>query len=163
MPARDLLGALFLVLVAGGYYAAAGGINQSALADEVGAAGLPIVYAIALAALAFALAIKALLSWRFVGRAGGGAGNDLYSEGKKLVRAAGMLAIGIGYVAVVEFAGYPLTLVAVIALVATYQGERMDRRLAGIAIGGGVLFFVFFNLVLGTDMPAGIWPRLIGF
>lgn len=160
MLAKDLIGALFLLLVAAGYYAAAGGINQSALADEVGAAGLPIVYAVALAALAVALAGKALLSLRFVRRAG--AGNDLGGEGRKLVRAAGMLAIGIGYVAVVELAGYPLTLVAVIALVAIYQGERADRRLAGIAVGGGALFFVFFDLVLGVDMPAGFWTRLVG-
>ena len=160
MPAKDLIGALFLLLVAAGYYAAAGGINQSALADEVGASGLPIVYAIALAALAIALAVKALLSLRPVRRAG--AGNNLGGEGKKLIRAAGMLAIGIGYVAVVELSGYTLTLVAVIALVAIYQGERADRRLAGIAVGGGVLFFVFFDLVLGIDMPAGFWPRLTG-
>ena len=39
----------------------------------------------------------------------------------------------------------------------------MDRRLAFVAIGGGALFFVFFDLVLGIDMPAGFWPRLISF
>ena len=74
-----------------------------------------------------------------------------------------MLAIGIGYVIVVDFVGYTLSLVAVIALVAIYQGERMDRRLATIALGGGALFFVFFDLLLGIDMPAGFWPRLLLF
>ena len=162
-PAGDLLGALFLLLVAGGYYAASLGINESALADEVGAAGLPIVYATALAALAIALAVKALLSVRIARRTAAGPAADLRGEGKKLLRASGMLAVGIGYVAIVDIVGYALSLVAVIALVAAYQGERMDWRLAGIAAGGGALFFAFFDLVLGIDMPAGVWPRLAGF
>ena len=163
MPARDLLGALFLLLVAGGYHVASLGINESALADEVGASGLPMVYASALAALAIAVAIKALLSMRIGRRTAAGPVNDLRGEGHKLLRAAGMLAIGIGYVAIVNFIGYALSLVAVIALVAAYQGERMDRRLTGIAIGGGALFFAFFGIVLGVDMPPGFWPRLVGF
>ena len=159
---RDLLGALILLLVAGGYYAASHGINRSALSDEVGAAGLPVVYAGALTALALALAIKALVSRRLAGRSGADAGDDLRGEGRKLLRAAGMLAIGVGYIVVVDIAGYLLSVMAVIALVAVYQGERMDRRLAALAIGGGALFFVFFILVLGIDMPAGIWPALAG-
>ena len=157
---KDLICALLLLLAAGGYYVAGLGINRSALADEVGATGLPIAYSVALAALAIALAVKALLSRRFARGTGRGADSELRGEGRKLARAAGMLAIGIGYVLVVDFVGYALSLVAVIALVAVYQGERMDRRLAGIAIGGGALFFVFFDLVLGIDMPAGLWPRL---
>ena len=128
--------------------------------DEVGATGLPTVYAVSLAALAMALAVKALLSRRVASGVDRCADGDFRSEGGKLVRAAGMLAIGIGYVIVVDFVGYALTLVAVIALVAVYQGERMDRRLAGIAIGGGALFFAFFDLVLGIDMPTGLWSRL---
>lgn len=159
---RDLLGALILLLVAGGYHAASLGINRSALSDEVGAAGLPVVYAGALTALALALAIKALVSRRLAGRSGADAGDDLRGEGRKLLRAAGMLAIGVGYIAIVDIAGYLLSVMAVIALVAVYQGERMGRRLAGLAIGGGAMFFVFFILVLGIDMPTGIWPALTG-
>lgn len=159
---RDLLGALILLLVAGGYHAASLGINRSALSDEVGAAALPVVYAGALTALALALAIKALVSRRLAGRSGADAGDDLRGEGRKLLRAAGMLAIGVGYIAIVDIAGYLLSVMAVIALVAVYQGERMGRRLAGLAIGGGAMFFVFFILVLGIDMPTGIWPALTG-
>ena len=160
---RDLICALLLLLAAGSYYVASLGINRSALADEVGATGLPTAYAAALAALAIALAVKALLSWQFAGGAGRGSDGDLRSVGRKLIRAAGMLAIGIGYLIVVDFAGYTLSVISVIALVAIYQGERMDRRLAFVAIGGGALFFVFFDLVLGIDMPAGFWPQLISF
>ena len=161
--AKDLICALLLLLAAGSYFVASLGINRSALADEVGATGVPTAYAVALAALAIALAVKALLSRRFATGAGRGADGGLRNEGRKLIRAVGMLAIGIGYLIVVDFVGYALTLVAVIALVAIYQGERMDRRLACIALGGGALFFVFFDLVLGIDMPAGFWPQLALF
>ena len=161
--AKDLICALLLLLAAGSYFVASLGINRSALADEVGATGVPTAYAVALAALAIALAVKALLSRRFATGAGRGADGDLRNEGRKLIRAVGMLAIGIGYVIVVDFVGYTLSLVAVIALVAVYQGERMDRRLAFIAIGGAALFFVFFDLVLGIDMPAGFWSQLALF
>lgn len=159
---KDLICALLLLMAAGGYYAASLGIGRSALADEVGATGLPNVYTAALAALAIALAIKSFLGRRFEDGAGRGSSNDLRGEGAKLLRAAGMLAIGVGYVATVNFTGYALTLVAVIASVAVYQGERMNWRLAGIAVGGGVLFYGFFSLVLGIDMPAGFWPAVLG-
>ncbi|MDE0003548.1 MAG: tripartite tricarboxylate transporter TctB family protein [Rhodospirillaceae bacterium] len=162
MIPKDLICALLLMMAAGGYYAASLGISRSALADEVGATGLPSVYAAALAALAMALAIKSFLGRRFADGAGRGSGKDLRGEGVKLLRAAGMLAIGVGYIAAVNFTGYALTLVAVIALVAVYQGERMTWRLAGIAAGGGVLFYGFFSLALGIDMPSGFWPAVAG-
>ena len=160
MRTGDLIAAAVLLIVAAGYFVASGEINRSALADEVGAAGVPVVYAATLAGLAVALTIKALIAAKF----GGGTSRDGDSAGvrRRLVRAAGMLAIGVAYLAVVAVAGYLLTLVAIIALVALYQGERMGWRLAGIAAGGGVLFFVFFDRLLGVDMPAGLWPMLLG-
>ena len=160
MRAGDLVGASLLLLVAAGYFTAAGDINRSALADEIGAAGVPVVYAATLAGLAVALAIKALISWR-LGRAVAG-GVESGRQGRRLARAAGMLAIGIGYLAVVTVAGYLLSVLAVIALVAVYQGERMSWRLAGIAVGGAALYFVLFDQLLGIDMPAGLWPMLVG-
>ena len=160
MRTGDLIAAAVLLIVAAGYFVASGEINRSALADEVGAAGVPVVYAATLAGLAVALAIKALIAARF-GAGTSGDGNFARVR-RRLVRAAGMLAIGVAYLAVVAVAGYLLTLVAVVAVVALYQGERLGWRLAGIAAGGGVLFFVFFDRLLGVDMPAGLWLTLLG-
>ena len=174
---KDLIGALILLLIGAGYYYLASDIllligagyyylasdiNPSALDDEIGAAGLPKVYATLLAALALALAAKALIVWRFMRTDGKHPINDLEGEGRKLLRAAGMLGIGIAYVAVVTFSGYLISLAAVIALVALYQGERAGWRLARIAAGGGVAFWIFFDRVLGIDMPPGFWPALWG-
>ena len=61
---RDLISALILLLIAFAYYYLAGDINQSALADEVGAEGLPVIYATLLGTLALVLAAKALIAWR---------------------------------------------------------------------------------------------------
>ncbi len=157
---KDLIGALILLLIALGYYYLASDISQSALADEIGAAGLPVVYATLLAAIALTLAAKTLVGWRFIRISGEHPINDLQGAGGKLLRAAGMLAIGMAYVAAVTFIGYFISLAAVIALVALYQGEQIGWRLARIAIGGAVAFWIFFDLLLGIDMPSGFWPLL---
>ena len=159
---KDLSSALILLLIAIGYFYLTGDINESALADEIGAAGLPVVYATVLATLALVLAAKALVGWRFMPTGGKGPNNDLAGEGRKLWRAAGMLGIGIAYVGVVVFSGYLIAMAALIALVALYQGERVGWRLARIAVGGAVAFWIFFDQVLGADMPSGFWPVLWG-
>ena len=116
--ARDLTCSAVLLLVAVGYYALASNLGRSALADEVGPAGVPVVYALVLAAIALALAAKALLRpllLRTVNESAA-AGEPMPSVG--LRRAAGVFAIGAGYVLIVPLAGYFLTLVLVIAAMA---------------------------------------------
>ena len=159
---KDLIGALILLLIAFGYYVLTGNINPSALADEIGAAGVPLVYATLLAAIAMTLAAKALISWRLIRSDVTQPINDLQGEGRKLGGAAGMLAIGIGYIAAVTIVGYMISIAAVIACVALYQGERVGWRVARIAIGGGMAFWIFFDRLLGVDLPPGFWPALWG-
>lgn len=159
---KDLISALILLLIAFAYYYLSGDINPSALADEVGAEGLPVIYAMLLGTLALVLAAKALVAWRFISTDQKRSVNDLAGESPKVLRATGMLGIGIVYVAAVTFVGYLISLTAVIALVARYQGERWGWRLAGIALGGGVTFWIFFDRVLGVDTPPGFWPLLLG-
>jgi len=159
---KDLIASLLLLLVAIVYFVLSLDINQSALADEVGAAGLPFVFTCALGFLAFALLGKAALKWALARRRDISSSAELGGEGKKLTKAGGMLVIGIGYLSVVSMIGYLLTLIGIIALVAWYQGERAGPRLAAVAIAGGVTFFAFFDLVLGGDMPTGFWPSLWG-
>jgi hypothetical protein len=154
--ARDLTCSAVLLLVAIGYYALASNLGRSALADEVGPAGVPVVYALVLAAIALALAAKALLRpllLRTVDESAA-AGEPMPSVG--LRRAAGVFAIGVGYVLIVPLAGYFLTLVLVIAAMALYQGERPSARLATIAVAGAVVFWLLFVRLLGVPMPS-LW------
>ena len=157
MP-KDLAGAVLLLLVAAGYYALAGGINPSALDDGVGAAGVPFIYAAMVTAMGLALAAKAAAAWWF-GRA---ASRLADVERRRLLGAAVMLGIGVAYVAVVVFLGYPLALAGVLAGAALYQGERPGWRLVRIALGGGAAFWIFFDGVLRLGMPSGFWPALWG-
>ena len=159
---KDLIGALVLLLIALAYYLLASDINPSALADEVGAAGLPVVYAALLASIALALAARALIASRFLPRGSRTARDDFSADRQKLLRAGGMLAVGIVYIATVTFIGYLVALAAVIALIAMYQGERAGRRLAAISIGGGITFWMLFDRLLGIEMPSGFWPALWG-
>ena len=117
---KDLAGGVLLLLVAAGYAALAGGINPSALDDGVGAAGIPFIYAALVAALGLALAARAAAARWFDRAAPRLAG----VEGRRLLGAAGMLGIGVAYVAVVTFLGYPLALAGVLAGAALYQGAR---------------------------------------
>lgn len=157
MP-RDLAGAVLLLLIAGGYYVLAGGINPSALDDGVGAAGIPVIYAALVAALGLALAARAAAAWWF-GRA---APRLAGGEGRRLRGAAVMLGVGVAYVTVVPFLGYPLALAGVLAGAAFYQGERPGRRLVTMALAGGAAFWLFFDGVLRLGMPSGFWPALWG-
>lgn len=159
---KELLSSLLLLIAAYLYYRFAGDINQSALADDFGAAGLPILYARLLGILALVLLGKAAVTWTLARQRGDQASADTGSTAKRLGRATGILAIGIAYVVVVPVAGYWLSLLTVIFVVAWFQGERPGRRLALISVGGASLFFLFFDLLLGIDMPTGIWPSLWG-
>ncbi len=152
--ARDLTCAAVLLFVAGSYYALASNIGRSALADEVGPAGLPVVYALVLATIALVLAGQAVLRTLLLR-----AVDDSAPAGQPalvLRRAGGVFAIGIGYVLGVPLVGYFLALVLVIAAMALYQGERASARLATIAVAGAALFWLLFVRLLGIPMPA-LW------
>jgi hypothetical protein len=151
---RDLTCSAALLIIAASYYALASGIGRSALADEVGPAGLPVLYAAVLAVLALALAAKALLRPSlFPAPDATGAKPALPFI---LRRAAGVAAIGIGYLLIVPLAGYFLTLAMTIAATALYFGERISARLAVIAITGAATFWALFVWLLGIPMPA-LW------
>ena len=150
--ARDLVCSIALLIVAAGYYYLASGIGSSALADEVGAAGLPIAYAFALGAIGLIMALQAVVKG-LLNRAEAGERIDL---GFTLRRAGGVLGIGIGYLLIVTIVGYMIALVVVLATMLIYFGERPSGRIALAAIGGASLFWVLFDRLLGIPMP-GIW------
>ena len=58
---KDLIGSITLLGVAAAYYAASTTIFSSALADEVGADGIPVLLAALLAVIALALGVQAFV------------------------------------------------------------------------------------------------------
>ncbi len=150
---RDLTCAAVLLIISVSYYALASGIGRSALADDVGPAGLPILYATLLATLALALAAKAILRPLLLRAADDAAAKSAPPLGFVLRRAAGVFAIGIGYLLIVPLAGYFVALVLVIAAMALFYGERASARLAATAIAGAAVFWALFVWLLGIPMP----------
>ena len=151
---RDLTCSAVLLIISASYYSLASGIGRSALADEVGPAGLPVLYAALLATLALALAAKALLRPLLLRAAADTAEKGAPSLGFILLRAAGVFAIGVGYLLIVPLAGYFVTLILVIAAMALFYGERASGRLAATAIAGAAVFWVLFVWLLGIPMPS---------
>ncbi len=154
--ARDLTCSAVLLIIAAGYYFLASNIGRSALADEVGPAGLPVLYSVVLAGLALVLAGKTILRPLLLRAADNARATDERPPGVMLRRAFGVFGIGVGYLAIVPLAGYFLTLALVIASMALYFGERASPRLAVIAVGGAAMFWVLFVRLLGIPMP-GLW------
>ena len=150
---RDLICAAVLLAIAVGYFALASGIGRSALADEVGPAGLPLAYAALLAALAVALALKTALSYGLVRRGLASVPAEGASPGFVLARASGTLAIGATYVIVVNFLGYWLSLILLLLVMARYQGEAFSRGLVLISVSGATVFWLLFAWLLGIPMP----------
>jgi len=153
---RQLTCSAILLLIAAGYYSVASQITRSALADEVGPAGLPVVYALVLATVALALAAKAVFRPLLLRTADATASAGEPTLGFLLRRAGGVFAIGVGYVLIVPLTGYFLTLIMVIAAMALYQGERTSARLATIAVAGAASFWLLFVQLLGIPMPS-LW------
>ncbi len=154
---RHFVAGFLGLLLAMGYYAMAANIQNSQLADEVGPGGLPKIYGILLACFSILLMVRARTSSAKAGGKIRAASEEFFAAKRGL----GILVIGIGYILLVPFLGYPLSIAAVIATASLYNGGHISLRLAAIAaLGAFGLWFVFVFL-LHIGQPAGIWPDLI--
>ena len=173
---RDLVFGSATLAVAASYYALTSTIPQSQLADPIGPQGLPKTYAIVLAVLSIVLIARSLRTANHeppnpepsnheppnpepsnpepsnpepANRRGG------------TVRVAGMLLIGIGYIAVLPYLGYLISVALLITATTYFQGGRVNGRTLAIALSGAALFWVLFIWLLRIQYPAGLWPSLI--
>jgi len=138
------------VVVAGAYYAEATTIQQSLLADAVGADGVPRMLAIGMGITGFVLAGRSVLR--------PAAAPDDDQPMSAYLRAAGLLAILIIYLLALPVAGYPLSVAALIAAVAVYAGARVNATLAITAVAGAAAFWFMFKWLLGIQLPVGMLP-----
>jgi hypothetical protein len=153
--ARDTIIALGLIVVAGLYWLGADEIRVSKLEGIVGAQAVPKGLAISLAVLSILLIAQALLRPR---RAAGPAEEAEAGGWHAHLRAAGMLLIGIGYLAVVGTIGYIPALVLLVLATALYLGQSPSAWLALVAVGLAVLYYLIFVRLLGIPLPPGVWP-----
>ena len=157
---RDFFFASAMLALAVPYYLMADAIPTSALSDAVGPGGLPRTYAVILAGLSLILMAQALMRQRRAAARAAWAEGSVKIERAQFYRAAGMLAIGVFYVAVVPYLGYVPTIAVLIAATTYYQGGSLSRQVALVAVAGAVFFWLLFVLVLRIPQPPGIWPQL---
>lgn len=157
---RDFFFASAMLALAVPYYLMADGIPTSALSDAVGPGGLPRTYAVILAGLSLILMAQSVLRQRRAAARSAWAEGSVKIERAQFYRAAGMLAIGVFYVAVVPYLGYVPTIAVLIAATTYYQGGSLSRQVGLVAIGGAIFFWLLFVLVLRIPQPPGFWPQL---
>lgn len=152
---RELSCALTLLVLAVTYYAFARNLGETALSDSIGPAGLPLIYAMALAGLAVLLGGAALLQRRRdeAPKVSADAG-PVRGLAYRTWRAAGTLLIGIVYLVLVSSIGYPFATALAIAAMAIYQGERVSLRVVLVACMGAAALYALFDMLLGVPMPA---------
>lgn len=143
------------------YWIAADGVRISPLDGPVTAAGLPKSLAYALGGLAALLILRSLaLKWLVAHRAAEPA-EERPANFRQHLRAVGMLAIGVGYLLVVPYLGYTLSIIGLILAAALYIGARFGLKTATVAGLGGIFFYLLFVQLLRIPLPSGIWPSML--
>lgn len=162
--ARDAWIGIFVLGFAALYWHEADKIRISPLDGPVGAPGLPKALAFALGGLAIVLIVRGLYAtWARRQRAVAEAPptEPLREQLQPHLRAIGMLALGIGYLLVVPYLGYALSIMLLMFVVALYIGAPVQLRTAGIAVAGGVVFYLIFVGLLDIPLPPGTLPGLL--
>jgi len=154
---RDVIAGLLLIVLGAIYYFMSDSLPRSLLSDRVGADGFPKLLAVTLIAFSVVLILQSVIRQKTspVQR------EEATNEGYRFLKAAGMLAIGIGYLVIVSFIGYMVSIALLLTVALRYQGEPVSRRVLLTAVLGGIFFWAFFVFALKTPMPAGIWPALL--
>lgn len=154
MLSRDFTGGIAAICIGGVYLFYTIQIRSSSLADSIGPAGIPRALGIIMIALGMILCLQAtiryLKSEKPVKPAWTG-------EGKRIRNAAGLLLLGIGYLAVVNTLGYIVSLTLLVTLTALYLGSPLSWRVPVIAGGGALILWTLFVQLLGIAMPSGIF------
>jgi hypothetical protein len=150
---KDVLSGLILLVLAGAYHWATRLIPDSSLADEVGAQGLPRILTLLLAGLAVLIIGRGLMTGRTEPLA---AAADQEETRAGVPRAFGLLAIAAGYVLVAPILGFGPALALLIVAVALYEGMRPSWRVAAVAAGGAIGFWLLFVQFLGVEQPRSL-------
>ena len=153
--ARDRLLAVLTAIFATSYITAARGIEDSLLADAVGAGGVPQgVGAVML------LAALALFAKSFRGAPGqtANAKAERMPWQQVLLRCAGLVAILVVYGLLLPWLGYPLTVSLLGLAVGWLAGAALKLPLFAFAAVSGPLLWAMFDWALKVRMPVGsLW------
>lgn len=145
----DLVFGVVSLAIAAAYYAMARAIPSSLLDDLVGSRGLPMVYGVVLAGLALTLIARSLLARGSSSQAARGTATN--------AKTAGILALGVGYGALLPWLGYAGSIALLLGATAVHQGAGRSSRVVIVAVCGAAFLWGLFVWLLGIPQPAGIW------
>jgi putative tricarboxylic transport membrane protein len=151
---RDYAFGTVMLAVGLAYYWLASQVPRSTLDDAVGPVGLPRLYAVILVALSVITIAHAA---RAVVRGQPPQRDDVP---RRSWRFAGMLFIGVLYVAIVPWLGYLPSIALLIAGTACYQGGAINRRVIVVAASGAFLLWLLFVAFLRIPQPPGAWTSI---
>lgn len=146
------------------YIVAARRIEDSLLADAVGASGVPVAVGMLMAVASVALLVKGLaLSPKVktpLTTGKGGQDTPADSPMRPHWLAAGLLALLVVYLVALPWLGYILSIGLLSAAVGWFAGGRERKTLLGFALLTGPILWFLFDFALKVHMPAGFWPKL---
>jgi hypothetical protein len=144
-----------------GYVRFANGIEDSLLADEVGASGVPVFIGALMAVASALLLFKALMQKPAPGLlADADDTQDEDSPQNPHQLALGLLLILATYLVLLPWLGYVVSVGLLSAAVAWFAGGREAKVLFGFVLLTGPVLWFLFDFALKVKMPAGIWPTL---
>ena len=160
MSARqaDRITGVLGILVSASYIAYARQIEDSMLADEVGAAGVPTAVGLVMMLAAAGLLLKA--SRRSAAQAGDGAKEDTQWAAHWLALA--LLGVLAAYVLVLPVAGYWVSVALLIGAVSALVGARDRKVILACSVLGATGLYTLFTVLLNIRLPAGLWPTWMG-
>lgn len=154
---REFACGVLVLALGGAFFVAAAEVPQSMLSDEVGADGVPKAIAVVLIILGLAQLLRAVAARRIAGP------DELaLDETRAHLRAIGVVVIGVVYILVAPYLGYPVAVVALIFTMSVYAGMAVTWRLAAVSVGGGFVMWLMFVKALGVAMPVGLLGRMMG-
>ncbi|MBT9463303.1 tripartite tricarboxylate transporter TctB family protein [Hydrogenophaga sp.] len=154
--ASFITGGVALVF-SGAYVMYARNIEDSLLADSVGASGVPVMVGMLMGLASVGLLIKGAVT-----RATGDVEDDgdAASSNRSHLLAAGLLAILLGYVFLLPMLGYVVSIGLLVAAVAMFAGGRNKVAVGGMLLVTGPVLWLMFDMALKVRMPAGFWPQI---
>ncbi len=153
------------MLLAGSYIVSAQGIEDSLLADGVGASGVPMGVGIVLLIASFFLFVKSLKNKAAMDEpphSGETEGPAAMGSKYPHAMALGLLLILATYVFLLPLLGYVLSVGILVGAVAWVDGARAYNDLSVCAELAGPVRGLVFDWALEIRLPVGLWPMWLG-